>query len=48
MAGGAYFNEFDPYAAEWLRELMRAGCITEGEVDERSIEDVSPDDRSGV
>lgn len=40
----AYYNEFDPYAAEWLRNLIEAGHIAPGDVDERSIEDVSPDD----
>lgn len=40
----AYYNEIDPFAAEWLRELIRAGLIAPGDVDERSIEDVSPTD----
>jgi DNA (cytosine-5)-methyltransferase 1 len=40
----AYYNEFDPYAAQWLRNLIAAGHIAPGEVDERSILDVSPDD----
>ena len=40
----AYFNEIDPFAAQWLRNLMAAGHIPQGEVDERSIADVSPDD----
>jgi DNA (cytosine-5)-methyltransferase 1 len=40
----AYYNEHDPFAAAWLRELIKAGLITDGEVDERSIELVSADD----
>jgi site-specific DNA-cytosine methylase len=40
----AYYNEIDPYAAEWLRGLIRDGEIAPGDVDERSIEDVKPDD----
>lgn len=40
----AYYNEIDPYAAQWLRNLIAAGHIAPGEVDERSIEDVRPDD----
>ncbi|MBU9656105.1 DNA cytosine methyltransferase [Burkholderia cenocepacia] len=40
----AYYNEFDPYAAQWLRNLIAAGHIAPGDVDERSIEDVRPDD----
>lgn len=44
MAGAAYYNEIDPYAANWLRNLIAAGHIAPGDVDERSIEDVHPDD----
>jgi DNA (cytosine-5)-methyltransferase 1 len=40
----AYYNEHDPFAAAWLRELIKAGHIAPGDVDERSIEDVCPDD----
>ena len=40
----AYYNEIDPFAAKWLRELIRAGHIAPGDVDERSIEDVTPND----
>ena len=40
----AYYNEIDPYAAQWLRNLIKAGHIAPGIVDERSIEDVTPND----
>ena len=40
----AYYNEFDPFAAEWLRELIKAGAIAPGVVDDRSILDVAPQD----
>ncbi|WP_447868024.1 DNA cytosine methyltransferase [Rahnella bonaserana] len=40
----AYYNEFDPYAAQWLRNLIKAGHIAPGYVDERSIIDVKPED----
>lgn len=43
----AYYNEIDGYAAEWLRNLIRAGHIAPGEVDERDIKDVRPDDVRG-
>lgn len=43
----AYYNEFDPGAAAWLRELIKAGVIAPGDVDERSIEDVCPVDLMG-
>ncbi len=43
----AYYNEIEPYAADWLRNLIAAGHIAPGDVDERSIEDVHPDDLRG-
>lgn len=43
----AYYNERDPYAAAWLRNLITAGEIPPGEVDERSIADVRSDDVVG-
>lgn len=47
MTPAAYYNEIDPFAAQWLRNLIAAGHIAHGEVDERSIEDVTPDDLRG-
>ncbi|MGG2141303.1 DNA cytosine methyltransferase [Symbiopectobacterium sp. RP] len=44
MMAAVYYNEIDPYAAQWLRNLIAAGHIAPGDVDERSIEDVTPDD----
>jgi DNA (cytosine-5)-methyltransferase 1 len=43
----AYYNEIDPYDAQWLRNLISAGHIAPGDVDERSVEDVRPGDLSG-
>ena len=43
----AYYNEIDPFAAEWLRNLIHAGYIAPGDVDDRSIRDVSPTDLIG-
>ena len=43
----AYYNEFDPYAAQWLRNLIAAGLICSGDVDERSIVDVAASDLDG-
>jgi DNA (cytosine-5)-methyltransferase 1 len=43
----AYYNEIDPYATQWLRNLIAAGHIAPGDVDERSIADVTPDDLRG-
>lgn len=42
-----YYNEHDPYAAQWLRNLMAAGAIPDGVVDERSIVDVAATDIRG-
>jgi len=44
MGNRAYYNEIDPYAAEWLRNLIKAKHIPDGDVDERSIVDVQPMD----
>lgn len=43
----AYYNEIDPCAAAWLRELINQGLIAPGDVDQRSIEDVCPADLVG-
>ena len=43
----AYYNEFDPKAAAWLRQLIKNGDIAEGTVDERSITDVQASDLRG-
>ena len=43
----AYYNEFKPEAAHMLRQLIRDGLIADGEVDERSITEVTSDDIKG-
>ena len=43
----AYYNEIDPFAAQWPRNLIAAGHIAAGDVDERSIVDVRPADLIG-
>ena len=43
----AYYNEIDKFAAAWLRELTATGVIPDGDVDERSIWDVLPEDLRG-
>jgi site-specific DNA-cytosine methylase len=43
----AYYNENDKFAAAWLRELIKAGHIAQGEVDERDVRDVRPNDLRG-
>ncbi len=43
----AYYNENDEFAADWLRNLIKAGLIADGEVDTRSIVDVRAGDLRG-
>lgn len=38
------YNEIDPYAAAWLRNLADAGHIAAGRIDTRSIADLQPSD----
>lgn len=42
-----FYNENDPKAAAWLRELIGDGLIPDGVVDERSIVDLVPADLGG-
>lgn len=39
-----WYNEIDPYCADWLQNLIDAGDLPPGVVDRRSIEDVTPED----
>lgn len=42
-----YYNEWDSFAAEWLKQLIKDGLIPDGEVDTRSIADVKPSELTG-
>jgi len=42
-----FYNEHDPKAAAWLRELIKAGLIPAGDVDERSITEIKPHELTG-
>ncbi|QQQ00993.1 DNA cytosine methyltransferase [Lysobacter enzymogenes] len=42
-----YYNEIDPYLCQWLKNLMTAGIIPAGDVDDRDIRSVSADDVRG-
>lgn len=44
---GVIYNENDPAACAWLRELIANDLIAPGDVDERSIKDVRADDYRG-
>lgn len=43
----AYYNENEPYAVAWLRNLIAEGLIAPGEVDDRSIHEVTAGDLKG-
>jgi len=43
----ALYNEIEPYAAAWSRNLITAGHVAPGVVDERSIVDLTADDVAG-
>lgn len=43
----AYYNEIDPHAAQWLRNLIDMGLIAFGDVDERDIRDITPNELRG-
>ncbi|MCZ2113649.1 MAG: DNA cytosine methyltransferase, partial [Anaerolineae bacterium] len=38
----AYYNDIDPYCCQWLQNLIDAGLIPPGFVDNRSIVDIQP------
>jgi DNA (cytosine-5)-methyltransferase 1 len=42
------YNEIDPFAAGWLRNLSDGGHINRGVVDGRSIHEIVPEDLRGV
>lgn len=42
-----YYNEIEPFAADWIGNLAKAGHVSTGVVDRRSISDVQPADIEG-
>jgi DNA (cytosine-5)-methyltransferase 1 len=47
MSIKAFYNEIDPYCCAWLSNLMDAGQITPGKIDDRPIEEITSDDVLG-
>jgi DNA (cytosine-5)-methyltransferase 1 len=43
----AFYNEIEPYAADWLENLIGAGLIARGRVERRSIAELRPTDLHG-
>lgn len=42
-----YYNENNPYCAQWLRNLIAKGLIPDGDVDDRDFRRVRPEDVRG-
>ena len=42
-----YYNDNDPFVCKWLKELIKAGLIPDGHVDNRSITEIRPSDLDG-
>ena len=47
MGGKVFYNEIDPHAAEWLRQLIADGMIPDGDVDTRDIREIAPNELRG-
>lgn len=47
MTKWAYYNEVDQQKSAWIRELIKAKVVTDGEVDQRDIRLVAADDVRG-
>jgi DNA (cytosine-5)-methyltransferase 1 len=47
MIRRAFYNEVDGFCCDWISNLMDAGLITPGKIDDRSIHDVRPEDFAG-
>lgn len=47
MMRPVYYNDHDKFCCAWLRELIADGHLPAGDVDDRSIKDVQPDDLRG-
>lgn len=47
MSTAAYYNDNDPFMADWLENLIECGLIAYGAVDRRPIQDVAASDLDG-
>lgn len=47
MTRPAYYNDIDPHCAQWLRNLIDMDAIPYGEVDTRSVHEITPGDLEG-
>lgn len=42
-----YYNDIEPFAVQWLKNLIAAGILPPGDVDSRPIQEVTPSDLIG-
>lgn len=42
-----YYNDIEPFCVEWLEGLIKAGLLSGGDVDGRSIHDIKAEDLAG-
>ena len=47
MSQSVYYNDSEPFVCAWLKNLIAAGLIPAGDVDERPIQEVTPDEVKG-
>ena len=47
MQKWAYYNDNDPRLCQWVKNLIKARILPDGEVDERPIQEVQPEDIRG-
>jgi len=47
MKKWAYYNDTDPFACEWAKELIKAGLVLDGEVDCRDMREIEPQELEG-
>lgn len=45
--GRAYYNDNDKFCVSWVRKLIAAGLVPDGDVDNRPIQEVQPKDLEG-
>lgn len=46
-SGWAFYNDNDPACCRWLKNLIDAGLLPKGDVDNRSIKEIDPDELQG-
>lgn len=44
----AIYNEIEPFACDWLENLITAGHVNAGRVERRSIRELKPEDLAGA